>query len=58
MSLKNFLTLEKQPPEVFYKKGALQNFAIFKGKLLCWSAFEGLQVFNFIKKDTNPYVFL
>ena len=27
----------KQPPEVFYKKGALKNFSKFTGKLLCQS---------------------
>ena len=38
----------KQPPEVFYKKTVLKNFAIFTGKHLCWSLFlnkvTGLQV--------------
>ena len=28
---------QKQPPEVFCKKGVLENFANFKGKHLCWS---------------------
>ena len=28
--------LQKQPPEVFCKKGVLNNFTIFTGKLLCW----------------------
>ena len=26
------MLLQKQPPEVFYKKGALRNFAKFTGK--------------------------
>ena len=29
----------KQPPEVFYKKGVLKNFAKFTGKHLCQSLF-------------------
>ena len=28
----NFLKQQKQPPEVFRKKGVLKNFAIFTGK--------------------------
>ena len=28
---------QKQPPEVFYKKAVLKNFAIFTGKQLRWS---------------------
>ena len=31
--------LQKQPPEVFYKKAILKNFAILTGKHLCWSLF-------------------
>ena len=31
--------LQNQLPEVFYKKTALTNFAIFTGKYLCWSLF-------------------
>ena len=27
--------LQKQPPEVFYKKGALKDYVIFTGKHLC-----------------------
>ena len=30
---------QKQPPEVFYKKGAFKNFARFIGKHLCGSLF-------------------
>ena len=29
----------KQPPEVFYKKAVLKNFAIFTGKHLSWNLF-------------------
>ena len=31
--------MQKQPPEVFCKKGFLRNFAKFKGKHLCKSLF-------------------
>ena len=35
-----FFDLQKQPPEVFYKKSTvLKNFAIFTGKHLCCSLF-------------------
>ena len=30
-------TFKKHPPELFHKKGALKNFAKFKGKHLCQS---------------------
>ena len=50
----------KQPPEVFYKKAVLKNFAIFTGKELCWS----LSLIKFqafvpaLKRDYNTGVFL
>ena len=31
--------VQKQPPEVLFKKGVLKNFANFTGKHLCWSLF-------------------
>ena len=31
------INIAKQPPEVFYKKGALKNFTKFTGKHLCQS---------------------
>ena len=31
--------MQKQPPEVFYKKGVPKNFAKFTGKHLCCSLF-------------------
>ena len=31
--------IQKQPPEVFYKKGVLKNFAKFTGNHLCQSLF-------------------
>ena len=38
--------MEKQPPEAFFKKVVLRDFAKFKGKYLCWKHFlKKLQVF-------------
>ena len=51
------MILEKQPLEVFCKKGVLKNVAIFTGKYLCWSLFAGLQVCNFIKKRLQRWCF-
>ena len=46
--------IQKQPPELLYKKAVLKYFSIFIGKDLCWSLFfnkvAGLQVRNFIKQ--------
>ena len=40
---------QKQPPEVFCKKGVLKNFAKFRGRLLCQRLFfnkvAGLQLY-------------
>ena len=55
--------IQKHPPEVFYKKGVLRNFAKFTGKHLCQRVFfnkvAGLrpQAFKFIKKDSLAKVF-
>ena len=55
--------LQKQPPEVFYKKGVLRNFAKFTGKHLCQSLFfnkvAGLRPkdCDFVKKETLAQVF-
>ena len=38
VELKTWLR-QKQPPEVFYKKGVLKNFTKFTGKHLCQSLF-------------------
>ena len=35
----NQTVTQKQPPEVFYKKGILRNFAKFTGKRLCQRLF-------------------
>ena len=46
--------IQKQPPDVFYKKVVLKNFAIFTGKHLCWSFFwielQTWRSLNFINK--------
>ena len=34
-----FHPFQKQPPEAFYKKGVLKNFAKFTGKYLCQNIF-------------------
>ena len=31
--------MQKQPPDVFYKKAVLKNFAIFIGKQMRWTLF-------------------
>ena len=43
-------TIQKLPPEVFYKKGILKNFAKFTRK-------HGCEACNFIKKETLGQVF-
>ena len=52
---------QKQPPELFYKKALLKNFAIFTGENLCLSLFlTTLQAFRlptFLKRDSNAGVF-
>ena len=42
--------VQKQPPEMFCKKGVLRDFAKFTGNNLC-------QACNFIKKETLAQVF-
>ena len=43
---------QKLPPEVFHKKAALKNVAIFTGKHLRWSLFLKLQKFRNIHMKT------
>ena len=49
--------MQKQPPEVFYKKGVLRKFAKFTGKRLCQSLFfnkvTGLRPYFFLFKDID-----
>ena len=44
---------QKQPPEVFYKKGVLRNFPKFTGNHLCQ---RHSFLINFIKKESLPQV--
>ena len=52
---------KEQPPEVFYKKVVLKNFAKLTGKHLCLSLFfnkdVGLRPATLIKKDTPAQMF-
>ena len=48
---------QKQPPEVFCKKGVLKNFTKVTGKHLFQSLFFKSQACNFIKKETLALVF-
>ena len=43
--------IQKQPPEVYYKKAVFKNFAMFTGKHLCWSPF-----FNKVAGESNTGV--
>ena len=45
--------MKKQPPDVFYKKTVLKNFAKFTEKHLCQSLFSN----NVIKKEALPQMF-
>ena len=46
--------VQKQPPEVFFEKDVIKNFANFTRKHLCWSLFfnrvTGQRACSFIKK--------
>ena len=59
---KSLTPLQKQPPEVFYKKALLNNFVIFRVKQLCWSLFLiTLQTFRpatLLKRNSNTGAFL
>ena len=39
MLMVNELNLQKQPPEIFYRKGVRKNLAKFTGKHLCQRLF-------------------
>ena len=53
--------LQRQPPEVFYKKAAFKNFAIFTWKHLCWGPFltklHTWRPATLSKADSNTGVF-
>ena len=54
--------VQKQPPEVFFKKDVLKNFANLTEKHLCWSLFlikmEAWGPATLLKRDSNTDVFL
>ena len=54
-----FIKFQKQPPEVFCKKGVLRNLTTFTGKHLCQSLFfdKVAGPCNFLKKETLAQVF-
>ena len=43
------LLIQKQPPEVFYKKAALENFAISTGKHLCWNIYFPMNIAKLLR---------
>ena len=57
-----FFRHQNKPQEVFYKKAALENFAVFRGKHLCQRIFLiKLQAFRYatlLKRDCNTDVLL
>ena len=44
--------MQKQPPEMFYKKAIVNNLAIFKGKHLCWSLLLTQNIAKFLTAPT------
>ena len=53
--------VQKQPPEVFFRKDVLKNFAYFTGKQLRWSLFNkvaGPQALTLLKRESNTDVSL
>ena len=54
--------LQKNPPDVFFRKALLKNAAIFTGKHLCRSflliKFAGLRSASLLKRDSNTVAFL
>ena len=59
---KSLTPLQKQPPEVFLKKVAFKNFAMFRVKHLCWSLFliklPTFRPTTLLKRDSNTGAFL
>ena len=58
---KTSLKIQKQPQDLFYKRGALKNFAKFAGKHLCRSLFfnkvAGLRHAILLKKRRRHWCF-
>ena len=44
---------QKQPPEMFYKKGNLKYFTKLMGKHLCWSLKKNVKEKNVKEKQFN-----
>ena len=55
-------TLNSTRSQIFFRIGVLKNFAIFKGKQLCWSLFlinsQTSRPANLLKRDSNSSIFL
>ena len=55
------INVQKQSPEVLYKKSVFKNFANFTGKHLCWSLFlielQALSAVTSLKRDSHTAVF-
>ena len=49
--------VQKQPPEVFYKKGILKYFTIFAEKHLCWNLLLTKLECSFMKKGLQHRFF-
>ena len=53
---------QKQPPDVFYRKGVPKSFASFTEKHLCWSLFliklQAYRPATLLKRDSKIGVFL
>ena len=41
--------MQKQPPEMFYKKAVIKNLTIFTGKGLCWNFFLIQNIVKFLR---------
>ena len=55
-------SLKSTRSQMFFRKGVLENFAVFKGKQLSWSLFliksQISRPVNLLKRDSNSGVFL
>ena len=60
--MSKIILCQKQPPEVFCKKGVLRNFSKFTGKHLCQSLFfnkvASLKPATLLKRDSGTGIFL
>ena len=44
--------MQKQPPEVFYRKAVVKKLAIFTEKHLCWSLFIIQNIAKYLRAST------